>query len=44
MEKGWGIYMDHVLQIGGQYWPYLIAVAIIVAVVVNGWSWWKERA
>lgn len=36
--------MDHVLQIGGQYWPYLIAVAIIVAVVVNGWSWWKERA
>jgi len=36
--------MDSILQIGGQYWPYLIAIAIILAILVNGWTWWKERA
>jgi hypothetical protein len=36
--------MDSILQIGGQYWPHLIVVAIVVVVLANGWTWWKERA
>jgi hypothetical protein len=36
--------MDNILQFGGQYWPYLIALAILVVVLANGWTWWKERA
>jgi hypothetical protein len=36
--------MNNLLQIGGQYWPYLIALAIAAGILVNGWSWWKERA
>ena len=36
--------MDNILQFGGQYWPYLIALSILVVVLLNGWSWWKERA
>jgi hypothetical protein len=36
--------MDSILHIGGQYWPYLIAGAIVAGVLANGWTWWKERA
>jgi hypothetical protein len=35
--------MDNIIQFGGQYWPYLIGLGILAMVLINGWTWWKER-
>jgi cellulose synthase/poly-beta-1,6-N-acetylglucosamine synthase-like glycosyltransferase len=35
--------MDMLLQFGGLYWPYIMGLFILAFVLLNGWSWWKEK-
>jgi hypothetical protein len=35
--------MNNITQVFIEYWPWLIAAAIVLAIGLNGWSWWNAR-
>ena len=36
--------MDDLLHIGTNYWPYMFGALILIVVLVNARSWFKEPA